>query len=360
MKLKLFGPPKDEDISLSDNEKLSIIGNLNTMLKAGISILEAVKSLIEDAKGNEKRFLDVMYDDLIQGNHIHTTLARFPRSFNKVSVSVIKASEQAGTLETALADLAKNIKKEMEFNGRIKSAMVYPALVGIVFMGVLLLILVVVMPKIKTVFTNLKMDLPLPTRVLIFMSDNILQNTIPLVICAVVIITVVVILFKRYRTLVGQVFYRFPLISRLIKEIDLTNFSRNLYLLLNAGVPITTALDLAKDVVIGRNTAMLIERSRMMVLSGKKLSDGLTGQKKFLPAIMVKLIEVGEKTGSLPGAMQDISEYLDAKVSDTLKTVTVLLEPLMLIVVGILVGSMMLAIIAPIYGLISQVGGVVK
>lgn len=347
---------KVENISLSDSDKISIIGNLNTMLVAGIPLFEAVESLLEDAKGNQRKFLTVLKADLVQGNHVYATLSKFPSSFDKVTVSVIKASEEAGTLETALADLAANIRKEMEFAGKIKSAMVYPMLIVFVFFGVLTLILVVVIPKIATVFSRLNVDLPLPTKILIFMSNALLQNT-PYVLGGIALfIALIIVGVKKFRGTILAILIHLPLISKLIKEIDLTRFSRNLYLLLTAGLPITTALDLSKDVVLRKPMRTLIEKSRATILSGKKLSEGLSTSKGEIPSIMMKLIEVGEKSGSLPKAMLDISEYLDYQVSETLKTLTVLLEPLMLVVVGIFVGAMMLAIIAPIYGMIGSVG----
>ena len=349
---------KIENISLSGQEKLGIIGNLNTMLSAGIPLFEAVESIREDATGNTKKFLEVMKDDLTAGNHVYTTLAKFPRTFDKVTVSVIKASEEAGTLETALADLAKSIKKEMEFAGKIKSAMVYPMLIVTVFFGVLTIIMVVVIPKISQVFSRLNMQLPLPTRVLIFLSNTLTKNPLPVLGGIFLTMGLVIYLFKQQRGLILPIIFKLPLVSRLIKEIDLTRFSRNLYLLLTAGIPIGTALELSKDVVMRRKTRDLIENCRQMVITGRKFSEGLRGSKKEIPAIVIKLIDVGEKSGSLPKALYDISEFLDYQVTETLKTLTVLLEPIMLVFVGIAVGAMMLAIIAPIYGLIGQVGNV--
>lgn len=352
-----FFQSKNNNISLSSSEKISIIGNMNTMLSSGIPLYETVSSLLLDATGNQKKFLTVLREDLVSGNHVYVTLAKFPSTFDKVTVSVIKASEEAGTLETALKDLTDNIRKQMEFEGKIKGAMIYPIIISLVFFGVLLMILVVVIPRISTVFKNLGVELPLPTRVLIFMSDMITKNGLYVLLGAGVLVAVSVLFFKKFRPVFLGVFYSLPLISRLVKEIDLTRFSRNLYLLLTAGLPITTALELSKDVVMRKKMAKVIEQSRIMILSGKKLSEGLAGARGDIPAIMLKLIEVGEKSGSLPKSMFDISEYLDYKVSETLKTITVVIEPLMLVCVGAMVGGMMLAIIAPIYGLIGQVGG---
>jgi type II secretory pathway component PulF len=153
-----------------------------------------------------------------------------------------------------------------------------------------------------------------------------------------------------------EVLYGLPVVSTLIQEIDVTRFSRSLHLLLTSGLPITTALELTSNVVIKRKTAEIIRRSRDMVLAGKKLSEGFRAGKGYIPTLMIKLMEAGEKTGTLDKSMQDISEFYDYEVTNTLKTLTALLEPILLVAVGIVVGGMMLAIIAPVYGLIGQVG----
>jgi type IV pilus assembly protein PilC len=184
------------------------------------------------------------------------------------------------------------------------------------------------------------------------------KNTILVGIITAVLITLTVVVFKQKRNFFLGIFFSLPLISNLVKLIDLTRFSRSLYLLLYSGLPITSALDLTIDVVTSRKTAKIIESCKEMVTSGKKLSEGLRTGKGYVPTIMIKLIEAGEKTGTLDKSLQDISEYFDYEVTNNLKTLTTLIEPVMLVLVGIVVGGMMLSIIAPIYGLISQIGSV--
>lgn len=348
---------KISSITLSGGEKISLISNLSTMLTAGIPILEAVNSLIEDAKGNQLRILTALRDDLSQGKRVSASFANFPKVFDKVTVNIIKAAEESGTLEVALQDIKTNIKKEMEFTDKIKSAMIYPLLIMTVFIGVLVLILVVVIPKISIVFSRLKVELPLPTQVLIFSSNLLVNNTWSVLGGLALVVATIIVFFKVKRDLVLGVLFSLPLISKLVREIDLTRFSRSLHLLLSSGLTITAALELTQDVVMKKSTGAIIAKSKDMILAGKKLSEGMRLAKGHIPAIMIKLIEVGEKSGSLDKAMQDISEYLDYEVSNTLKTITVLLEPMMLLFVGLMVGAMMLAIIAPIYSLIGQVGG---
>lgn len=343
-------------VSLSAGEKKALIGSLATMLTAGISILEAVDSLLEDSKGNQKKVLTVLRDDLMQGQHVWEAFSKFPNVFSKVTINILKASEEAGNLDETLKDITNNIQKEMEFSDKIKSAVMYPLLIMVVFVGVLLMILVVVVPKISTVFLRLNVDLPLPTRIMIFVSNLLLKQTIPFVIGIIGAIVGLVFLYRTNKRIIFNVLFALPVVSELVKEIDLTRFSRSFYHLLSSGIPINTALELCRDVVLRRDIADMIMNSRDMVLSGKRFSEGMKAHKKIVPTIMIKMIEAGEKTGTLDKSLLEISEYLDYQVSSTLRTLTALLEPVMLVVVGVLIGGMMLAIIAPIYGLIGQVG----
>lgn len=348
---------KTEYIRLSNNDILTLIGTFSTMINAGIPILETVDSLLEDAKGNTKKILMYMEEDLIQGKPLHVCFSRFPLVFDKVSVNIIKASEEAGTLNVVLKDLKDQIQKDMEFTDGVKSALMYPFIVLIVFFVVLLIMLVVVIPKISMVFLQLHADLPLPTRVLIFASDTVLHNSIPLLIIFLGIGFGIYFLFRFQRKFVLHLMYALPLISTIIKGVDLTRFFRSMYLLLSSGVIITSALELAKEVVVRQDIANSIKHAQENVLTGRRLSEGLKERKDIFSGTMIKIIEAGEKTGTLDKSMGDISDYMDYQVSKMLKTSTTLLEPIMLIFMSVLVGGMMISIIAPIYGLISNIGG---
>ena len=346
----------NEKVKLSNSDKIGLISNLSTMLSAGIPILDAVKSMEEDSKGGTKIVLDTMMEDITQGKHIFVSLEKFPRVFDKVTVSVVKASEEAGTLEVTLKDLRESLRKQNEFNDKIRSALIYPMFIIVLFFLVLLVNLIYVMPKIAQVFKNLRVTLPLPTKILIFMSDLMLKYTYPFLGGLAITGIILYFLFTKKRNAILNIIYSLPLISELVKLIDLTRFTRSLHLLLNAGIPINGALELAEDVAARRDTVKIIRKSKELVLGGKPFSEGLRTGKGYIPSLMIKLIEAGEKTGTLDKSLQDISEYFDYQVTRTLATLTALLEPIMLVLVGIVVGALMISIIAPIYGLISQVG----
>jgi len=345
-----------KNISISTNEKIALVSNLSTMLDAGIPILEAIDSLLEDSRGSLKKVLETVREDVTSGKRLSSSFAKFPKIFDSVTVNIVKASEESGTLDVVLKDLRDNITKETEFNDKIKSALIYPSVIMFVFAGVLIVILTFVIPKISTVFTRLKVELPLPTKILISASNLILNYTLPTILGIAVLTFGIFFLYRSKKKIFLNIFFSLPVVSSLAREIDLTRFSHSLYLLLNAGIPIGSALELTKDVVSKKRIEEAIIRSKEAVQAGKKLSDGLRDKKKTIPSIMIKLIEASEKSGSLEKSMQDISKYFEYQVEKSLARVTVLLEPVVLVATGLLIGGMMLSIIAPIYGLIGQVG----
>lgn len=343
-------------ITLTSSEKIGMLSNLSTMLGAGISLLESINSSLEDTKGHTKKILETLKADLMQGKSLYDSFGQFPRVFDKVTLSLIKAAEEAGTLETTLKDLREHIQKETEFMDKIKFAMIYPGLILTLFAGLLLVILIFVIPRIATVFNRLHVTLPLPTKILIFMSNILLKQTWYFLGGLAGIFVVVFIFYKTNRRLILEAVYHLPLVSHLIKQIDLTRFTRNMFLLLSSGLPIVTALELSRDVVLRAKTSKIIASSKTMISSGKKLSEGLRTGKGYIPSLMIKLVEAGEKSGTLDKSMGEIATYLDYQVTNSLKTITAVMEPFLLVVVGISVGAMMMSIISPIYGLIGQIG----
>lgn len=346
---------KVKNISISSSEKLSFVSNLSTMISAGIPILSTIDSLLEEARGGTKIILDTIHADLLQGKQLYISLSKYPRVFDKVTIYMVKASEEAGTLDIALKDLKEQIKKDIEFNGKIRSALTYPILVLFVFIAVLLLILIVVIPKISTVFSQLNVILPLPTKVLIFISNLLLHQTFFVIAGLALLCLGFVLFYKVKRAWFLYVVYHLPIISTLIRQIDLMRFSRSLYLLLTSGITITAGLELCEEVVHKPEIAKAIKSAKETVLNGKNLSTSFKLKKGIFPGIMIKLTEAGEKTGTLDKSMHDISEHFDYEISNTLKTLIAVLEPVMLVVVGLLVGGMMLSVIAPMYGLIGQI-----
>jgi len=345
-----------KSLSLSSSEKLNIIENLGTLLSAGIPILESVDSLLEETKGNTTKILETLKEDLNQGKTIAYSLTRHPKAFDPITVNLIKAAEEAGTLETALKDLTQSIKKDIDFANQVKGSMVYPILVLIVLLAVILLNLFFVIPRVSQVFTRLTVQIPLPTKILIFISNFANDNLIYVITATIFLVAASVFTFKVKKSLITGFIFSLPLISKLIMEIDITRFTRSMSLLLKSGLPIDEAIKLSEDVTSKREIKMAIEESRKLVDAGKTLSSGLKKHKKVIPGFMIRITEAGEKSGTLEKSMQELSNQFEDRVTNRLKTLTTLIEPFLLLVVGLLVGGLMLAIIAPIYNLIGQIG----
>jgi len=348
----------NKSVTLSDDDKLVFVGNLGTMLSSGISIIESVESLQEDAKGNFLIVLNQLKTDLEQGRQVYESLGQFTNIFDGVTINIIKAAEESGTLDRVLKDIKNNLMKEMEFRDKIKGAMLYPAFIMVIFTVVLIGMLYGIVPKIGGVFRSLRISLPLATRVLLFMSDFLINNTIVTIVTAIIIVGLSIIIYKKKKSTILRIIFGLPLLGGLVRDIDLTRFTRSMSLLLLSGIPITSALELTRDVVSKPQVREAIDEGYQAILQGGRLSEGLGKKGKLFPGILKKMIEVGEKSGSLDKSLQEASEFLDYQTSKKIKTLTTLLEPIMLVLVAGLVGGMMLAIVAPIYGLISSIGSV--
>lgn len=346
-----------QKLAIPASEKLNFFSNLSTMVNAGLTTAESVASLGEDATGPTKLMLKGISDDLNQGKPLHSAFAKYPLVFDEVTVAIVKAAEESGTIDVVLKDIKTTVKKDIEFTDKIKSALTYPVIIMVVFGGVLVLLLTFVIPKIALVFSRLKVTLPLPTKILIFLSDLILHYTVPTFAILGTMIAGLVILYSRNRKFFINTFLSLPYVSGMARQIDLTRLSRSLFLLLSSAIPLYTALEFTQNVALKTDVQRAIARARDYVGSGKRLADGLRGQ-KAIPSLMVKIIEVGERSGTLDKSMSDLTEYFDYKVTTTLQYMVTLLEPVILVVVGVIVGGMMMAIIAPIYNLIGQVGSV--
>jgi type IV pilus assembly protein PilC len=352
----LFAPSL-HSLTLRSRQRLEFISNLATMLAAGIPIIDAIDSMLPDARGNLRRLLVQIRADLNEGHPISVSLAKAPRAFDPVMVNLIRAAEEAGTLDTTLKDMIKTIKKEMEFSSNIKGALMYPVFVVGVFVAVLGVILGFVIPRIAKVFLALRVPLPLPTRILMWASD-ILVRYFPFVIGGLALLIVgVIILFQTRRRVLINAALSLPLLNRLGRQIDLARLTRSMSLLLASGIPITEVLELAKHVVNKREVIRLLEQSQADVSAGKPLSAGFRASPHVVPPMMMRIVEAAEVSGTLESSMQELSEYFEAQVSEALKTLTALLEPILLVVIGLLVGGMMASIITPIYSLIGQVHG---
>ena len=217
------------------------------------------------------------------------------------------------------------------------------------------MILVYVIPRISKVFSKLKVELPIQTKIMIAVSDTFLAYWIIITVIFVIFVVTMVFLFKTRRRQITSIMMSLPLISRLGKEIDLAKFTQAMGFLLSSGISITKAMEYAQHVVVKKSTSEAIAKANEKLLAGNPLAEGFEKSKDVFPVAMIRIIAAGEKSGSLEKSLVELSEQFEEQVENTLKTVTTLMEPLLLIVIGFLVGGIMLSIIAPIYQMIGSI-----
>lgn len=343
-----------KSLSISNQEKLNIVDSLATLLASGIPIIEAVESLLEEAKGDSLKILKILEEDLNQGKTIAYSLTRHPKSFDPITVNLIKAAEESGTLETTLKDITESIAKDIDFIGKVRGGLIYPSIILFIMYGYINLALFFVIPKFSEVIDRLKYDVPLPTKILFGVSKFANDNLLLVITAQVLAVLCIVILFKTKKSFIARLFFSLPLISKLVLEIDITRFTRSLSLLLKSGIPIDEAIRLSKDVVGKKEIRDVITDSLKQVESGKTISSGLKKHKGIIPGFMVRITQAGEKSGTLENALQQISNQFETRVTNRLKSVTLLIEPILLITVALMVGALLLAIVAPIYNLIGK------
>jgi type II secretory pathway component PulF len=350
-------PQRDKaaSIRLKGKERLSLFSDLATMLTAGIPILEAVQALESDSTGGMKRVLHILRENLNNGEPLSRGLGRMPNAFDPISVNLIRAAEAGGTLEETLHDIVVTTKKELAFNEQLRNTMIYPAFVMVIFMAIVILMLTFVIPRVAKVFSTMRVHMPWVTRTMISVSNTFMHYWLFISVGFIVALVVFVIVVKANSRAIVRALLALPFLRTLGTNIDLTRFTRSFGLLMHAGVPVTEALNLSGKVVQKRAIVALVERMKVNVEDGKPLSDGLREHKGLVPPIMSRSVETAERSGTLEQTMQNLTEYFDEQVSGSLKVISSLVEPVLLVLVGLMVGTLMITIIAPIYNLISQI-----
>jgi type IV pilus assembly protein PilC len=342
---------------LPASEKLALVEDIASMLKAGIPILEAVETTAEDATNKQaKKVLMTMAEDLKNGRNLATSFEKFPKDFDTITVNFMRAGEASGNLENVLKDLAKSIKAQIELTRKVKSGLMYPVFILLILFLMMGTMFFFVLPRISKVFKRLQMDLPLPTRILVAISDFAEANRPLIIISLLSLFTLFTLFFKieKTRKIINRLAGKLPLIAPLLKHFDLARFCRSMSLLLSAGIPITEALPLAVSSVSLPKIASALSEAEETLLQGKGVAEGLDQSKKIFPAAMRRMVAVGEQTGGLEKSFAELAERYDKKTSDAIKNMTTMLEPILIVVIGLGIGGIILSIIAPIYNLIGQ------
>ncbi len=323
-----------------------------TMIGSGLSLLRALTILTEQTSNKKlAETVGLVRDDVEAGSSLSNSMAKYPKVFQPLFVSLVRAGETGGSLEIVLERIADSYEKDYKLRQKIKSAMTYPVVVFMIAGVLVSIMLVFIVPTFAEMFDDLGGELPLPTKVLVFLSEKAIF-IIPL---AIAFAIGGFIAYKRGRRSSENVRYRtdkiklrMPVFGDLFIKIALARFARTLSLLLRSGVPVLQALEItaeaAGNAVIGRAAVDV----RSSVREGESIAGPLTNHKVF-PPMVVQMISVGEDTGQVDEMLDKIADFYEQEVESTTESLTAMLEPLMIAVLGGVVGAMVIALYMPMF-----------
>jgi type II secretory pathway component PulF len=341
---------------LRPEDKVTFYEGLNRLLSSGIPIDEALDGLSDEYNKNLSLFLIDLRSELIRGVTMSSVLFKYPHIFSSVEVNLIKAGEESGNLEEILESLAANVKEEILFKSKVVSALTYPAFLMFVFTFIFVGILMYVVPRFKGVFQRLKVGIPLPTQLLFDLSD-LMINFWPLVLIGVAIVVISLFaLYRLKRPYFISLLSSMPVARGIFNYLDIYKFSKTMYLLTLSGIPLVKALTLSKEVIYKKKMHLMVDEIIENVTNGDKLALGFKKYPRVFPSSMSKIIQYGEVSGSIEKSFKDISVLAESRAKVTLDRLGVLLEPVMVFVVGLMIGVFMIALIYPMYQMIGNVG----
>jgi type IV pilus assembly protein PilC len=336
-------------ISLS--EKYLFAQHLSVMLRSGVPLLEALNILQEQAEGKFQIVLSKVLSSINAGQTLANSLARQPSVFSGLFVSMVRSGEVSGNLEKSLVNISSQLKKQEELENKIKIALLYPAIVVAIAIIVGSLMSYFVLPRIAPLLKGLTVELPLSTKILIWFSD--LMKNYGLIIFGGLFLISTVLNWLRQQSFVYPFTHfcllKFPVINKIIINSELARFSYTLSSLLSSGINIDKALEITKETLNNFYYSSSVYKIQKRVMKGNKVSKSLIDFSELYPGIFINMVRVGEKSGELDKVLLYLSNIYEKKLNDAVEYLVIIIEPLFLVIIGLLVTFLALAIITPIY-----------
>jgi type II secretory pathway component PulF len=332
---------------------------MGTMLRSGLPLRKQSDIIREETKNKKLRKFFLMFLFMSEKGTISSVLAGYKSEFDSVFLTIVKAGEESGTLDKSFDYLAKQQLASYELTQKIKSSMMYPAIILIAMLANAAIMLGFVLPKMSDVFLSLNVDLPPITRFVLTFGKTVSGNlalTFGLFFLFI-FICVMFFVIRRTREIIFSFIVKLPVISKVMDQLDTARFARTLSTLLKSGVPIMAALDVSSDTLKQFQLKKEAKEFSASVAKGQSLSEILSRQKHAFPITMVQTIKAGEKTGSLEVVLEELATFYEMEVDYSLKKATALLEPLLMLVIGLAVGAMVIILISPIYSIVGGLQG---
>lgn len=343
-----------EKLSLSD--LVHFTRQIATMITAGLTLSEALSVLRQQVTHAPLLRLVTQIEDEIQGGKSFAeVLEKYPQIFPQIYLALIRAGEASGKLDVILERLADNLEKSRNLRNRTRGALIYPTIVVAGMIIVSIIVLTVVVPRLTTLYKEFDASLPLPTQILIAISDLFVKLWWLLLL----VFFVSFFSFLKWKStyigkqLLARGSLKLPIFGNLIKQSTLVEISRTLSILIDGGVPILQSLAIVKDATDNILYQEAFIQAAKMVEKGFPLSDPLTSNQIF-PPILGQMVAVGEKTGKLGEALLKLSKYFETEADNSIRNLTTAIEPFIMVVLGLGVGFLVIAVLLPIYSLTSR------
>lgn len=343
-----IGQPK-----IKTKELLTILRHLTMTIHAGVPLLKALTILEEDAKRNRKKLLEHLRRSVEAGHKLADAMETAPSKFPDLVITMVRTGEVGGTLEESILRVMHRIKRSKELKGKVVGAMMYPVMILSMVTALGLAMGLFVLPQITPLFKSMGAELPTPTKIMMAGSEFLQNYFIHLGVGVTVGLIAIILLSKIEVVKYAEhaFFLRIPLINTVIKFVAIVNVLGTFGSLMQSGVPLKDALKNASGATGVRPFQRAFRKMIPLVEQGQTVSDGMRNYEYLFPTFVISLISVGEETGSLSDTCDFLAEYCQVEAEHSIKTMLTILEPVLLIGVGGLVGGAVLAVIAPIYSL---------
>jgi type IV pilus assembly protein PilC len=342
-------------VSLTD--KIMFMDNLSTMLKAGLSLAPALNTLAKETKN--KYFAGIikrLYQFVENGQLVSTGLKDYPKIFSEMIVATIEVGESTGMMADTMGHLANILKAQKKLQSKITAALMYPCIVLVAIIGVSLFLALFVFPQMVSIFEGSGVKIPIILRVVQFLDKNVRIYGWYMLGGLVLLILLIRFIFKypKPKLWFDTLILKMPFVGNIIKEISLTRFTGNLHALLLAGLAIIRSLEIVAKTVDNRLYRQVILEMATELEKGVALSKAMSLRPHLFTSISIQLCSVGETTGELENILLKISNFYEERVNNVMSNLSVIIEPVLLILVGLAVGFIAVSVIGPIYEMTSK------
>lgn len=327
-----------------------------TMVAAGLPITESLLILKSQAKGSMGKVVSQILTDVEGGESMSKAFIKHPTVFSPTYIALVKSGEVGGVLDTVLVRLADDLEKQQEFKGKVKGALIYPMIIVIGMIIVAFIMMIFVVPKLTSLYSEFNAELPLPTRILMGISDAVIKFwpvTLALVVGGFYAFNV----FKKTKEgklKIDELMFKIPIIGPLQKQVILTELTSTLSLMTGAGVSILEGLSITSEVVGNAVIGNALKDVAVQVEKGFPVSFAFAKHPDAFPFILSQMVAVGEETGKMEEVLSKVSHVFEIESDQKVKALTSAIEPIVMVLLGLGVGFLVIAIILPIYNLTSQ------